>query len=176
MSNVKISADVRKIVRSIEKYRKNLEKFISNTVNAVAEAVANAARPVYGSAVRVNVEPVQHEDTLYSCFVTAEGKAVVFLEFGAGDYTDSGHPFAPELAKQAAVYVRAGQWSSTEGLGAKDQSDPRNHPNYASDGYWFFGGRFYNGVLPRRALFNAVQSAMAKTQGLVNKQYDKVMQ
>ena len=154
-----LTCETKTLLKELKKYEKSLETGVRNIIRQFANKVVKEARNAYGeSAVTVTADPVQQSEATCYTTIRANGRPVVFLEFGAGDYTDPSHEYAASLAA-AGVYVRAGEWSRTEGNGANGK-----HPTYADDGWWWYDGKVYKGVMPRRVLFNAVQAAMTTAE------------
>ena len=165
-----VKCDTRKLLKEIEAYRKKMETGMRSVVRDLSRRIVSFARKAYGNdAVTVTPDPVTQDGTTCATVIRANGRPVVFVEFGAGDLTDTGHEYAAAL-DSAGVYVRAGEWSRTEGLGAAGK-----HPNYADDGWWYYDGKVCKGVMPRRVLFNAVQNAMTNAEKNAIKAYGKRM-
>lgn len=115
--------------------RKKSNQFIERLTEEIGKPAAEGA---YGTgAIKVWVEQIP-----YGWKLVANGDAVGFLEFGAGTMSDKQHPFA----KNAPFEVKPGSWSLTYGEG---QFIPGRHES------WFFGGREYRYVQPRRGLYQA---------------------
>lgn len=124
-------------IKYFERYRNRLSKKIDELEWMLATEGAQVAQRIYGTAVTVTVR--REKDGVS---VLASGKAVAFLEFGAGMYTDSLHPLAGK--------------ADNEGLAVYDGSYSESHANqYTTLGYWFFNGMKIEGVQPRYAMWEA---------------------
>ena len=148
-----------KVIKQVETYKnKTLMEHFSARVREFAEEVRRIADSLYHNAadgenrsVLVSVDQLERTETTVAYLISANGEGVVFLEFGAGDTTDYGD-HGDWTAKMAAngIPIVKGSYSSTIGSG-----------EYARTGQWHFGGEVYRGVFPRRALYQAVQNAIA---------------
>lgn len=72
-------------------------------------------------------------------YVIAKGSGVGFAEFGAGVYSDPGHP----LVGAAPFPVYPASWS---------EQDKQQFYRY---GHWWFSNIIYYGIAPARGLYNA---------------------
>lgn len=129
-------------------YRRLLREF-DRKVDIFLERIAEHAREVadqgYGGAVNVTVEPI---DNGYA--IIAEGRAVGFLEFGAGDTVNSGNMFADQVDYE----VRSGSYSETHAR------------QYELMGRWVFGGIVYTQVTPRNAMQGAWDSVQQEWRSI----------
>lgn len=143
---------VQEVIDELNKVKSLLDgEKMDNALGDIAGEIAKKAREIYGPSVTVTVEPADHGKD-----VVASGKAVMFLEFGAGTMTDTAHPYAGD----APVEIRPGSYSETHaGMFASTNED--------GDGYWIFGGKVYHYVVPRRALYHAVEDVKPKVLGIV---------
>ena len=115
--------------------RKKSNIFIKRLTEEIGKPAAEGA---YGSSsIEVRVEQIPRGWKLI-----ADGEAVGFLEFGAGTMSDKQHPFAQSVPFE----VKPGSWSLTYGSG---QFIPGRHEK------WYFGGREYRFIQPRRGLYQA---------------------
>lgn len=149
---ITLAIDKSQLVKELKKYRDTLvEQRVKPIMERLCSEIRDMAAVEYGAAVSVTYEPTAPSagDAL-AYRIIANGEAVVFLEFGAGVDTDSGHEYAGALTSQTGINVTPGSYSSTEGSG-----------QFAQYGWWKFGGRYYRGVRPLRALLHAVQNAKA---------------
>ncbi len=145
--------DSSSIVKAEEEYRKLLEEFdkkVEVFLRRVAESAAKVAQTEYGSGVTVSVKQI---DGGY--VVNANGKAVVFLEFGAGLMTDSSDIFAKEV--DFPVYV-----------GSYSELASSSHEFYKT-GKWHFGGKEYTYIVPKNAMQKAYES-VAQSFGQIAKE------
>lgn len=139
MTTINISSlsagDINKAIRELEAYRDSLESKTDELCRVLAEEGAMVAQDSYGSSVAVDVVPSEHGSK-----INANGDAVVFMEFGAGDATS-----ASELAENLPFEVSKGSYSR------------ENAKQYSRWGYWWFGGHVMTEVVPRRGLLNATR-------------------
>jgi hypothetical protein len=127
-------------VRKYDELCKQLDQKTKQFMQELAKVGADAAKAAYGSAVDVTAEPFGDDEWV----IRASGEAVIFLEFGAGDATESGHRYANEMPFD----LQPGSWS-------------REHAQqYWANGFWVFGGRKYTEVKPRRGMLEAYQAMM----------------
>ena len=116
--------------RLMEEFDRKVDEFIRE----VAEIGAKAAEGSYGGSVTVTIEG--YDDGVSIC---ADGKAVVFMEFGSGSAVATGNMFAGEMPFE----VRPGSWSE------------QHAHQYERLGYWIFGGQKFTEVAPRNGMENA---------------------
>ena len=163
--NFQITTNKDALVKQLKTYRENLIKYMNEVVKGICGVIRDKAQAVYGRAVDVTVEPIENGNNIVYQ-VKAQGEAVVFIEFGAGDRTDGTNEYAYNLAAESGVYVYAGSWSRNEGNASYN---PTVHPNYYQDGYWRLkGGAILHYVEPRRALYNAVHDSRAEFIQIIN--------
>lgn len=86
--------------------------------------------------------------------VSAIGSDVMFLEFGAGVYTDPGHEWASQVGD-----VEAGSWSKTHAR------------QFVDKGYWFYNGIPYEGLEATRGMLNAFNDVSAKVEKIADEVY-----
>lgn len=137
LSNKNINA----AIREVQKYKTWVEAKEKELVERLAAAGADVARVVFASATYdgVNDVTVRVDQTGSVAVIYAEGQAVAFIEFGAGDRYGHGHPKAGELGMGAGTYP--------EGKGHWD--DPK--------GWWYAHGKHSYGNPPAMAMYQAVQ-------------------
>ena len=124
------------------KFEENVTKFLER----LAEIGKEAAQGAYGGAIKVTVEPIEN-----GMSIIANGKAVVFLEFGAGATVNTGNRYASQMG----FPVERGSYS--------DQSigpDGRPPGEYTRSGYrqWHIGNTVVTEVQPRNGMEHAYQA------------------
>ena len=142
-------------IEQVNRAREELEDNLRNGLRSVAGLVQEAAKEVYGRSVDVRVDPIP-DGIGYE--ITAEGEAVGFIEFGAGAFADSQHPYAQEVPYP----VFPGSYSDTVGAGT-----------YM---WWvtFYGSdeKYPFNRVPKRALYNAMQIGRAAVLDKVKERFD----
>ena len=100
MKKFKVALDeqeIRKCADEIKLYKSNLELAIKRNIRGIAMWAADVAQDAFGNSVVVDFEPIDDEGYSYRIIAEgADGRAVGFLEFGAGRLADASHPFAEE--------------------------------------------------------------------------------
>lgn len=92
-------------IAALEKHRVWRKQKITEYISKLCEIGAAAAKNAYGSLVTVTVTPDGKG-------ILAQGDQVIFLEFGAGVYTeDHGLTIGADLS----IVIAPGGWSETEG-------------------------------------------------------------
>lgn len=137
MKKIKVKLNtngLKKAIRELEFYRDSLEMRVMRAAEQIALLAVDVVQGVYGSAVAVSLIPTENR---LGYTIEANGRAVGFLEFGAGLMTDEGHPFA----ENAPFDVREGSYSEDHAM------------QYYTYGYWWYGGKRYYFVAPRRGLY-----------------------
>lgn len=111
MADIKISVDTSEVTEALAGCEDVLKEYLEQALDrAIKRLVEDVAKPIaqqefgFDGAVTVYAEKTND-----GYAVIAEGEEVCFLEFGAGVYTDNGHPFASE----APFIIKAGSWSET---------------------------------------------------------------
>ena len=138
------SRSIRRAIDFMEEYSVALYTDLLKGFDKLAQNAADVCQTIYGQSVKVEaVNVASGENIIYE--IRASGRAVGFLEFGAGSTTDESHPFASE----APFEVYDGSYSEEN-----DGEYARTKAVYGY-GYWHFGGRVYYYRLPRRGLFYA---------------------
>ena len=138
-------AGIDSAIKKLEDIADNLEYDVTQIVHVLAEDGANVASEAYGSMASVKNEDV---DESQSKIVVSGGDKAIIAEFGAGYATMEYHPFA----KNAPVPIEVGSYSRAQypyGL------FHITNDLLPGEGYWIFGGRFYDRVQPRHGLLNA---------------------
>lgn len=123
---------ISQMAKQLERIEKELSAGMPTLVRELVERGEIVARGCYGDSVSVTSSVDNSGGT-----ITASGKAVMFMEFGAGRATIDNN-FSANLP------VWEGAYSETVGSG-----------EYARTGRWHFGGRVYTFVQPRMGMFNA---------------------
>lgn len=130
-----------RLISEIKTYQGKFYTNFMKEIEDLCQAAAEVAQTAFGSAVEMSAVPTATQNDSYVArfAVIAEGRAVGFLEFGAGLLTEEDHPFADD----APFDVREGSYSEEHAM------------QYYTYGYWYFGGKRYYFVQPRRGLFKA---------------------
>ena len=126
---------INKAIRDLGRYRERLESRTETLVEKLTDESEEIAQSAFGGSVKVSGTVDGNRGT-----IEAKGKAVPFLEFGAGLTTMEDHP----LADNSPVPVR--EWAYSELAGSGE--------GYAT-GKWHFGGQEYQYVVPRHGLLDA---------------------
>ena len=160
--------NVKHLITQLERYKtKTLPKKIDEKLKFLAKIIRDKTDRAYHThrrrkhrSVNVTVSHVTIEGENRVITVSANGEAVVFLEFGAGDMAGAfdGGNYDMVMAENGII-ITPGSYSVTLGLGGQD---PPVHPNYAYDEYWLFNGQKYTYIEPTRGLYRAVQEAIAR--------------
>lgn len=133
--------------RYIAEFNEKVDRFIA----ALAIVGANAARAAYGGeAVSVVVEPIEN-----GMAIKASGRAVVFLEFGAGSTVNEANRYASVMPFE----VRRGSWSD-QAVGP----DGKTPGMYARTGYKYW------------VLNNGVVLTHIEPRNGMQKAYDEIIQ
>lgn len=145
---------IMRAMRELQEAQRNFESNVNRFLQRLAEIGRDAAQTAYGSggAVHVTAEPI---DNGYA--IIADGRAVAFLEFGAGDTVNSANRYADEMPFE----VSSGSWS-------RSHEDRWGRPGpYARFGYWVFGGTRYTEIQPRNGMEQAYEAVMREIRNVV---------
>lgn len=130
---------INKAIKDIEKFQKEVENKLDLLCKRLAElgvsVVADDYEYTRGGEITVDWEKV---DDGY--LVTAAGKGVMFLEFGAGDEAGTGFQGA-----DVPVDTSPGSWSST------------HSKQYSENGYWVWNGHVFRSIAPRSGMYFATE-------------------
>ena len=140
--------------RANAEYRRILREFDRNVTRFIAEIAQigrDAAAGAYGPAISVTLQA--HDNGIT---ISADGRGIVFLEFGAGDAVNSGNRYANQMPFE----VRPGSWSE-------------NHAQqYSTLGYWIFGGVVYREIQPRNGMQTAYDEIMANIRAVAGRVFN----
>lgn len=125
---------VGKAIAELKASKEAVNKKTEMLASRLAELASEVAGGIYGSGVAMTVERGEGMFVVH-----ASGRAVCFLEFGAGTRTDTSHEFANMMPFE----VRPGSWSE------------QNAQQFSTKGFWIFGGRKYEYVTPRKGMYYA---------------------
>ena len=127
--------------KQINKILRDTDKKINTFIQEIGKIGRDAAQGAYGNAVTVTL--LQEDNGVT---ISADGKAVAFMEFGAGSSTNSSNRYAMEVP----FLVYRGSYSDeTKG------EYQATHYNY-----WHFGGKMITAVEPRNGMQKAYEAIM----------------
>lgn len=138
-------AHAERILRERERaFERNTARFFVE----LAEIGRQAAAGAYGPAISMELQPLDD-----GVSIVANGKAVVFLEFGAGAAVNTGNRYADQMPFEVA----RGSYSD-QNVGY----DGRTPGEYARSGYrqWHFGNTVLTEVQPRNGMEKAYEAVM----------------
>lgn len=136
--------------REINKILKSFDRKVDTFIQEIGKIGQQAAKGAYGSAIDVTLV---REDK--GVTISANGKAVAFLEFGAGSMTNSSNRYALEMP----FLVYRGSYSDeTKG------EYQATHYNY-----WHFGGKEITYVEPRNGMQKAYEAMMNEFDSVVKR-------
>lgn len=144
-------ASVWRANRVLRERTRRFEANVTRFLERLAEIGKEAAQGAYGSAISVTVEPIEN-----GMAIIANGDAVAFLEFGAGDATNSGNRYANEMPFD----VSPGSWSK------------EHAQQYIKLGYWVFGGVKYTAIQPRNGMEHAYEAIMENIHSVAREVFE----
>lgn len=134
-----ISISVTRTGDALERVQKLLD--VKARVAEVAKRLCEVGEPIiratHGGHARVWAEPTEN-----GYKISAEGKDVLFIEFGTGDRAGVLASWYDQVPPEA----RPGSWS---------ESHARMYSRY---GFWVFGGQIYHYTEPHPAFYDAYQA------------------
>ena len=110
---------------------RNFERKVNEFIHELGEIGMETAETWYGSPITVTLEEIPN-----GVSINANGRAVVFLEFGAGDAVNSANRYAGTVEEKGGFEVRPGSYSEI------------NAKQYSTLGYWVFGNTVYTEIQP----------------------------
>lgn len=131
----------RETERWLQEFDKKVERFLAE----IAKLGAETAQAAYGNGATVTVEP-----TGDGYLIRADGRGVVFLEFGAGDAVAVDNKYAGEMP----FGVYPGSWSE------------QHKRQYSETGKWTFGGVEYTEIQPRNGMQKADDAIRSKWRSI----------
>lgn len=134
-----------KAVAEVRKYRAWVEQKEVELRSELAKYGKESARIQFDNAVYDGVKDVtvRVDDTGSVAVIYAEGKSVVFIEFGSGEKYGGGHPLA------ATHGFEPGSWSLDPSVGKGHWDDP--------NGWYYAHGKKSYGNPPAMAMWGSVQ-------------------
>ena len=143
---------VDKAVKALEKRITKYPEYFGKVIHTALVHGGYMARALYNggninTAVTVSAERAHVYYDFAYCKLNADGDAVVFLEYGAGDQAGAGDFEGQDLnfEEDSGVMIYPGSYSE------------ENAQEYSSWGVWFFGGQVYHEIQPRRGMLHASQ-------------------
>lgn len=134
-------ASIIKAEKEINKILKNFDRKVDTFIQEIGKIGQQAAQGAYGNVISVTL--VREKDGVT---ISADGKAVAFLEFGAGSSTNSSNRYALEMP---FLVFRGSYSDETKG------EYQATHYNY-----WHFGGQVLTAVEPRNGMQKAYEAIM----------------
>lgn len=145
------SASIDKAIKELKAYRDSLDDKRYRLLEALTKIGLMEASVRFTTAIYdgVNDSHVTAEAIPYGYRIVAEGKAVAFIEFGAGVYHNPGEPY-PNPRPQGIVGI--GEYGHGHGKrqawGFKDESGELviTHGNPAAMPMWYAGEKMRNAI------------------------------
>ena len=125
---------------------RQFERKVNEFIHELGEIGRDTAELWYGDTIHVTLEEIPD-----GVAINANGKHVVFLEFGAGDAVNSANRYAGTVEEESGMEIRPGSYSEI------------NAHQYERTGQWVFGGVIYTEVQPRNAMehtYEVIQQEM----------------
>ena len=153
MSNrvsVKVSG-VNEAVNRLKSRIMSYPNYFSAVIKTETQDAANVAQGYFGGAASCVAGPVTQESSMIRGSVEANGDAVVFLEFGAGNATGHGEHGDEIITFEmnSGIKVAPGSYSEAHSR------------MYVENGFWVFGGKTYTQITPVRGMYQAAQKMKA---------------
>lgn len=146
---IDLSVDgINKAIKDIEKFQKEVENKLDLLCKRLAELGVSVVADDYGYT-RGGEITVDWEKVDDGYLVTAAGKGVMFLEFGAGDEAGTGFQGA-----DVPVDTSPGSWSSTHGK------------QYSENGYWVWNGHVFRSIAPRSGMYFATERIKQEAESI----------
>lgn len=138
-------ANINNAIQELQKYAEWVRQKETELITKLAERGKSVAALRFGAAVYdgTNDVTVRAEPSGGGAVIYAEGKAVVFIEFGSGAQMGYGHPSAGEHG------FGPGTWSTGDS-GKGHWDDP--------NGWYYEHGKKSHGNPPAMAMYDAVQT------------------
>lgn len=137
LSNKNIS----RAIKEVQRYKQWVLQKESELRERLATLGATVASIQFARATYDGVKDVtvRVDNTGSVAVIYAEGEAVAFIEFGAGDLYGHGHPQAAEHGMGPGTYPGKGHWDNPKG-------------------WWYGSGQHSYGNPPAMAMYQAVQA------------------
>ena len=157
------------LITQLNVYKGNLETDLGDSMEILGKQATEFCKPYFinydkheEDEAELGVEFQRYDKPGFS--ITAKGKGVAFLEFGAGLTADYGHPFEPE-AKKLGIVVGQWEWSKRHGTGFGF----KHH-------FWYWGGRkwYYKpGQRFSRGLYNTSKWIQENAHEVIKRSWKK---
>lgn len=134
-------------IKEIEDYKKYVDEKSQELCKRLAEIGLSVAQIYFipeagNSDVTLSIEKVND-----GYLLKAEGEDVCFLEFGAGVTAGLGYDTS---VIEPPVDISPGSWSNAHG------------GMFSRKGYWFYGGKIMNSIVPQMGMYHAVSETMQR--------------
>ena len=161
MATFTVKVNTKDISNAVGDASVSINKYLENVVGRVVKRLAEeVAKPIAQSEFGYDGEVDVHtERTSNGYSIIAEGQQVCFLEFGAGVSTDPNHPFAGKVP----FSVHAGSWSES----------PKGKKQFSTKGYWYYNKQRYEGIEPRRGLYEAYKAILQEADRITREELEK---
>lgn len=133
--------NITRAIKELRRYKEWVLKKESELRERLATLGATVASIQFSRAIYDGVKDVsvRVDNTGSVAVIYAEGEAVAFIEFGAGDLYGHGHPQAGEHGMGPGTYPGKGNWDNPKG-------------------WWYGSGQHSYGNPPAMAMYQAVQA------------------
>lgn len=145
-------ASIKEANKELKRLAKEFDRNVDQFIVEFAEIGQRAAQGRYGSAIDVTVERIEN-----GVRILASGKAIIFLEFGAGTTVNTANRYKGEVEAQGGFGIYPGSWSEEHAR------------EFLEKGYWTFGGVKYTHIDPRNGMQGAYDAMMQDMQALITK-------
>ncbi len=123
----------------LEMIRRLFKRQVNEFIHELGRIGQETAQACYGDSITVTLE-----DKPNGVVINANGRGIIFLEFGAGDATNSSHKYADRMEFD----IRPGSYSE---INFNPQTlEP--WPSYHIHGFWIFGQTVFREVQPTNAM------------------------
>lgn len=161
--NILDEESIENAIRYIEKREKEIKEDTQDLLNRLAEIGAETARLGYsrGESEGNKYFNVRVRKLKRSVVVTATGKDLYFLEYGAGATAGQGYDTSVLPPK---TDITPASWSSTKGTGEYANS---------KDGYWHYKKKRYYQIVPSKGMYLGYKAVLRNLPTLARRIFSK---
>ena len=132
--------------------QKQFERNVNRFIHELGEIGRDTAEQWYGDTITVTLEEIPN-----GVAINANGRHVVFLEFGAGDAVNESNMYAATVEQEGGFEIRPGSYSEI------------NAHQYELTGRWTFGGIVYTEVQPRNAMEHVYETLQQEMRAIAER-------
>jgi len=148
------------VLEALKVYKRDVKSALTEVCRRLAEIGAEEARLWASGGMATGNDDVTITTAAIrnGSKIVMSGEDIYFVEFGAGDFAGS----YPGDTSMVSVDIRPGSWSET------------HTRQYYDNGFWYYGGVRYAGILPLMPLYHAGQKMRAEKPRIMREVFGRL--